>query len=86
MTGENIFSVSYGFGEITRSITLYLRMEEKRLEAFNHVAQPAMLEPFFKSSHRRRFLRESVFRNFAKLTARHLCQNLFFNKVGGCGL
>ena len=29
------------------------------------------------------FLKISVLNNFAKLTGKHLCQNLFFNKVAG---
>ena len=36
-----------------------------------------------RSSHRRCSVRKSVFRNFAKFTGKHLCQNLFFNKVLG---
>ena len=33
-----------------------------------------------RSSHRRCSLTESVLRSFAKLTGKHLCQSLFFNK------
>ena len=33
------------------------------------------------SSHQRWFLRRGVFRNFAKFTAKNLCQSLFFDKV-----
>ena len=29
------------------------------------------------------FYRKGVLRNFAKLTGKHLCQSLFFNKVAG---
>ena len=29
------------------------------------------------------FCKKGVLRNFAKLTGKHLCQNLFFNKVAG---
>ena len=36
-----------------------------------------------RSSHRRCSVRKGVFRSFAKLTGKHLCQNLFFNKVAG---
>ena len=35
----------------------------------------------FRSSYRRYFVKKSVLRNFAKLTEKHLCQGLFFNKV-----
>ena len=34
-----------------------------------------------KSSHRRCSLQKGILRNFAKLTGKHLCQSLFFNKV-----
>ena len=30
-----------------------------------------------------RCLRKGVLRNFAKLTGKHLCQDVFFNKVAG---
>ena len=36
-----------------------------------------------ESSHRGCPVRKGVLRNFAKLTGKHLCQSLFFNKVGG---
>ena len=34
-----------------------------------------------RSSHPEVFCKKSVLRNFAKVTAKHLCQSLFFNKV-----
>ena len=37
----------------------------------------------FRSSHRRCSITKGVLRNFAKFTAKHLCQSLFFNKVAG---
>ena len=36
---------------------------------------------YFRSIHRRCSIRKSFFINFAKLTEKHLCQSLFFNKV-----
>ena len=36
---------------------------------------------YFRSIHRRCSIRKSVFINFAKLTEKHLCQSLFFNKA-----
>ena len=36
---------------------------------------------FFRSSHRRCYVRKGVLRNYTKFTRKHLCQNLFFNKV-----
>ena len=35
----------------------------------------------FRISHRRCSVRKGFLRNFAKLTGKHLCQSLFFNKV-----
>ena len=37
----------------------------------------------FRSSHRGFSVKKGVLRNFAKLTGKHLCQSLFFNKVEG---
>ena len=37
---------------------------------------------FFRSSHRRGSIK-GVFKNFAKLTGKHLCQSLFCNNVAG---
>ena len=37
----------------------------------------------FRSIYRRCSVRIAVLRNFAKFTGKHLCQNLFFNKVAG---
>ena len=37
----------------------------------------------FRSSHWRCSVRKDVLRNFTKLTGKHLCQGLFFNKVVG---
>ena len=36
-----------------------------------------------RSNHKRCLVRKGVLRNFAKFTAKHLCQSLFFNKVAG---
>ena len=37
----------------------------------------------YRSSHRRCSMWKGVHRNFAKLTEKHLCHSLFFNKVPG---
>ena len=37
----------------------------------------------YKSSYREVFCKKVVLRNFAKLTGKHLCQRLFFNKTAG---
>ena len=37
----------------------------------------------FRSSHQRCSVRKGVLRNLAKVTGKHLCQSLFFNKVAG---
>ena len=38
---------------------------------------------FFRSIHRRCYVRKGVLGNFTKFTGKHLCQSLFFNKVVG---
>ena len=38
---------------------------------------------FYRGSHPVVFCQKVVLENFAKLTGKHLCQSLFFNKVGG---
>ena len=35
------------------------------------------------SSHERYSMEKGALRNFTKLTGKHLCQNLFVNKVAG---
>ena len=37
----------------------------------------------YRSSHRRCSVRKDVLRNFAKLSEKHLCHSLVFNKVAG---
>ena len=37
----------------------------------------------YRSSHLEVFNRKGIFKNFIKLTEKHLCQSLFFNKVAG---
>ena len=41
---------------------------------------------FSKETTRKCSVRKDVLRNFANLTRKHLCQNLFFNKVAGMSL
>ena len=36
-----------------------------------------------RSSHPEVFCKKGVLRNFSKLTEKHVCQSLFFNKVAG---
>ena len=38
-----------------------------------------------RSSHPDVFCKKGVLRKFSKFTGKHLCQSLFFNKVGGLG-
>ena len=41
------------------------------------------LKTLCKSSHRWCSVKNGVLRNFAKFIGKHLCQNLFFDKVAG---
>ena len=44
--------------------------------------QQLFFSKLLRSSHRACSVRKNVLRNFAKFTGKHLCQSLFFNKVG----
>ena len=37
----------------------------------------------YRSSHLDMFIEKGILKNFAKLTGKHLCRSLFFNKVAG---
>ena len=51
---------------------------------FTQFFQIVIEKDMFRSSHRRRCsVTKDALRNFAKLTGKHLCQILFFNKVAG---
>ena len=41
------------------------------------------LESDSRSSHQEVFCKKGVYKNLAKFTGKHLCQNLFFNKSDG---
>ena len=41
---------------------------------------------YLRSSHRTCFVKKGVLKNFADFTGKHLCQRLFFNKIGGLRL
>ena len=43
----------------------------------------AIMKRFYKSSRPEVFSKKGVRKSFAKFRAKHLCQNLFFNKVAG---
>ena len=51
-----------------------MELPEFALESFYEIVQKQPLDVFCK---------ESVLKNFAKFTGKHLCQSLFFNKVAG---
>ena len=40
-------------------------------------------DQYFRSSHQRCSMKKGAPRNFSKFRGKHLCQNLFFNKVAG---
>ena len=44
---------------------------------------PPIKPQYSRSSRPEVFYKQSVLRNFAKFTEKHLCQSLFFNKVAG---
>ena len=42
-----------------------------------------ILKICFRSSRAEVFCKKGIFRNFAKVIGKHLCQSLFFNKFSG---
>ena len=63
-------------GRQIRLITIYTDMnhDKSMMQTWSYVVN-------FRSSRLEVFHKESVLRNFAKFTGKHLCQSLFFNKV-----
>ena len=53
------------------------RLRDSTYSSFKQVSK------IFRSSHRKCSLRKDALRNFAKITGKHPCQSLFFNKVAG---
>ena len=41
------------------------------------------LDQLFRGSHQRCSIKKDVLKNFTKLTGKHLCQSLFFDKAAG---
>ena len=39
------------------------------------------MKPHYRSSHGKCSIRKGVLRNFTKVSGKHLCQSLFFDKV-----
>ena len=75
------FSVIYGSRYVQASV---LKMTcNKVMTHCNNSLIHCLCKDFYKSSHRRCSVRKGVFRNFAKLTGKHLCLKLFLNKVLG---
>ena len=44
---------------------------------------PKIMRPLYKSSRSEAFYKNSVLKNIAKLTRKHLCWSLLFNEVAG---
>ena len=61
---------------ITSNITLVPRKSSIPLRQFQS-------EDSLNTCRSEVFFRKGVFKNFAKSTGKHLCQNLYFNKVAG---
>ena len=53
----------------------------KRLVKSSGVFRKYEMGTWVGSSHRRCSIKKGVLKNFSKLTGKHLCQSLFFNKV-----
>ena len=68
-------------------IVIIIIFSEKNLSQLNQIiyigSSSGIIWTWFRSSHRRRSVKESVLRNFAKFTGKHLCQSIFLNKIAG---
>ena len=68
------------------AITYSEPFQTSKMEFFVKIVTSKETKPLlrrFRSSHRRSSVKKGALRNFAKLTGKDLCQNLFFNKVAG---
>ena len=77
--GISKFSHIYGYSRIWVTTKVRLSLFEKILITESGARRRSSC----RSSHRRCSVRKGAFRNFAKLTGKHLCQGLFFNKDAG---
>ena len=55
----------------------------KSIQILHSQYHPKTNRTFSRSSRLEVSCRKGVLRNFTKFTGKHLCQNLFFNKVAG---
>ena len=60
-----------------------LTLEQKTFKKKKDFSVSVLHFWIFRSSCPKMFFKKGVLRNFAKSTGKHLCQNLFFNKVAG---
>ena len=71
------FSHIYGYSRIWVTTKVRLSLFEKILITESGARRRSSC----RSSHRKCSVRKGAFRNFAKLTGKHLCQGLFFKKL-----
>ena len=86
------FSITYFFSKCDQI--------RRKLRIWSHLLKKSVIENFifcavyklatfrtaiFRNSRPEVFCKIGALRNFAKLTGKHLCQRLFFNKVAGLG-
>ena len=84
-TEDLIYRKKFKILGITFLYDIYVQKEQLPYKTFLKIEQVLKftVNEKFRSSHQKCSMKKSVFRNFTKSTGKHLCQNLFFNKVVG---
>ena len=76
-SGASVRGSNYAGDNCPRTITIS-SIRHRRFYRKN-----TYLYAIIRNSRRRWSVRKGVLRNFAKFTAKHLCQSIYFNKVSG---
>ena len=63
--------------------TIFIYFNTMPSVSFSYISIVMTGQPIFRSSHRRCFVWKGVLGYLVKLTGKHMCQSLFFNKVAG---
>ena len=72
--------------ELEEKEQLMITVQRLKDEARGEFLYLNVIISHYRSSHRRCSIKKGLLKNFEKLTGKHLCQILFFNKVAGPGL
>ena len=79
----NIFGFPFPTFKFSDNCNYYDVDEEKKYLQDRNSGKFSFLHSLFRSNHQRCSIKKGVLRNFEKITGKHLCQRLLFNKVAG---